>query len=336
MVLLVAYAFLASSHVMADAKAQPPKPPVQARKKTVIRTKVVVLGVRGLDEFALKESKPDYGELKKLDKYVPTRAVMDAFGHDGSEKLVSVDGASDQAIRPEDEKEEIRQGSEIAASLLGAAPLVANDGLQEYINRVGAWIARGSERPRLPWKFGVLSSDSINAFAVPGGYVFVTSGLWRKLGSEADLAGVLAHEISHVVARDHYKLLVLSRAMDAAGSASRKVMSKMPGFKRIAGATLEKSSEIFVRALDRGAEVDADRMALVLSMDAGYHPGGLVEVMKTLREVPHDDANAALLFKTHPSPEARLSELEPLVRQGRLASKSRAPRLAERFARFSL
>ena len=83
------------------------------------------------------------------------------------------------------QQEEIAIGHQIAGSLLGAAPLVKDRPLQQYVNNVGRWIASQSERPDLPWHFGVIQSDDINAFAIPGGYVYVTRGLYRLLASEA-------------------------------------------------------------------------------------------------------------------------------------------------------
>ena len=88
------------------------------------------------------------------------------------------------------EADEIRIGRHIAGNLLGAAPLVNNRQLQTYVNRVGRWVASTSERPDLKWTFGVIESNDLNAFAAPGGYVFLTRGLYRLLRDESELAGV--------------------------------------------------------------------------------------------------------------------------------------------------
>ena len=78
-----------------------------------------------------------------------------------------------------------------------------NEALQRYVNRVGRWLTLHTERPGLPWHFGVLDHPNVNAFAAPGGYIFVTRGLVEKMHSEAELAGVLAHEIAHVLRKHH-------------------------------------------------------------------------------------------------------------------------------------
>ena len=79
--------------------------------------------------------------------------------------------------------------------------------MQRYVNDVGFWVASHSKRKKLPWRFGVIDSDGINAFAAPGGYIVLTLGLFSLLENEAQLAGVLGHEISHVIKKDHLKAL---------------------------------------------------------------------------------------------------------------------------------
>ena len=110
-----------------------------------------------------------------------------------------------KAVKEIDEPEEISIGKDVASRLLGAAPLVANPGLQRYVNQVGRWLAVQTERPDLPWQFGVLDSPNVNAFAVPGGTIFITRGLLERMRSEAELAGVLGHEIVHVLRKHHLK-----------------------------------------------------------------------------------------------------------------------------------
>jgi predicted Zn-dependent protease len=106
-----------------------------------------------------------------------------------------------KAATPVSQKAEIKMGKGIAANLLGAAPPVADQALQGYINKIGTWLALQTEKPDLPWRFAILDTDSVNAFAVPGGYVFVTRGMLLLMRDESELAGTLAHEISHVVER---------------------------------------------------------------------------------------------------------------------------------------
>ena len=117
-------------------------------------------------------------------------------------KLVDMVGKT-KNLKTVDEAGEVEIGQGVAANLLGAAPLVNDEALQAYVNQLGWWLAQQTERRDLNWRFGVLDTDSVNAFAAPGGYVFITKGLLLNMRSEAELAGVLAHEISHVLQRHH-------------------------------------------------------------------------------------------------------------------------------------
>lgn len=205
------------------------------------------------------------------------------------------------AIRGVDEKEEIEIGREVAGRMLGAAPLVPDPALQEYVNRVGRWVASQTERPDLPWHFGVLDTPSINAFAAPGGYVLITRGLYEILDNESQLAGVLGHEIGHIVRRHHIE-----------------VMQKSAGYSAFArGVTRDSRSvfvgnllgELWVSGLDKDAEFEADHTGVVLAARAGYNPYGLIEVLHKLGARGAADESLALLFKTHPAPGERLGKL---------------------------
>jgi len=203
------------------------------------------------------------------------------------------------------EAEEVAIGRQLAGNILGAAPLVKDDQLQQYVNRVGRWVASQSERPDLAWHFGVIASDDINAFAAPGGYVFVTRGLYRQLANEAELAGVLGHEIGHVIRKHHLKILQQSQLIDLGGKLLSKKVGDNAGVQKLIGS----GAEIAARALDKNAEFEADRIAVVLAGRAGYDPFGLVSVLQDIAQVSKDEGSVALLFKTHPHPNERLDQL---------------------------
>lgn len=209
---------------------------------------------------------------------------------------------------PVSEADEIATGEEVAARLLGTAPLVTDDALQRYVNSVGRWVALSSERPGLPWRFGVIASDDINAFACPGGTVLVTRGLYRTLATESELAGVLAHEIAHVVARDHINVMRKQAGIQLGGEFLGK---KLEGGKSdIVRNLVGNGAEIFARSLDKEAEFAADRAGVVLAARAGYEPYGLPAVLNTLSTIKPGADAVALLFKTHPAPADRLDRLD--------------------------
>jgi len=203
-------------------------------------------------------------------------------------------------------EEEISLGREIAGNLLGAAPLVKDAALQKYVNSVGRWVASQSERPDLPWHFGVIESDDINAFAAPGGYIMLTKGLYRKLSNEAQLAGVLGHEIGHVVKKHQLKVLQKQQLLNiGAGFLSDKYAKD----NKLVSKAIGSGAEISARSLDKSAEYEADRLGLSYATRAGYEPYGLTDVLQTLGQTNKNDGSVALLFKTHPHPDDRLVAL---------------------------
>jgi predicted Zn-dependent protease len=201
------------------------------------------------------------------------------------------------------EQDEIATGREIAGRMLGAAPLVADPALQAYVNRVGRWVALQSERPDLPWHFGVIDTATINAFAAPGGYVLITRGLYEILDNESQLAGVLGHEIGHVVKRHHITVMQKSAALSAGARLAQQNRSAL------VNNLIGTGAEVMARGLDKSAEFEADQIGVVLAARAGYSPYGLVETLQKLAARGANDASLALLFKTHPAPGERLNQL---------------------------
>ena len=203
-------------------------------------------------------------------------------------------------------EEEIALGREITGSLLGAAPLVKDAALQQYVNKVGRWVASQSERSDLPWKFGVIDSADLNAFAMPGGYVLITKGLYQKLQNEAQLASVLGHEIAHVVKKHQLKVL---QKQQLVGAGSDWLKDKFGKKNKITQKAFTTGAEISARGLDKDAEFEADRMGMVLAARAGYDAFSLAEVLQTMSQTSSSDGSVALLFKTHPHPDERLAKL---------------------------
>src|SRR3989338_2245699 len=244
-------------------------------------------------------------------------------------KLIGA-GKNVKDLKQVDEKGEAEIGSTAAASLLGAIPLVKDEKLQAYVNQVGLWLALQTERPDLPWRFGVMDNDSVNAFAAPGGYVFITRGLLLRMRSEAELAGVLAHEISHVLKRHHLQAIQKNAQVGLVGN----LMNLTSNESGLAGETKKKmisvSSELYARGLDKNDEFEADRMGVVIATRAGYDPYGLPAMLQTLDTMNPQDSELALMFKTHPAPQKRLELLDGLM-TGSMDRYASQPVVADRF-----
>lgn len=233
-----------------------------------------------------------------------------------------------QNLREVDDKGEAEIGNGVAASLLGAAPLVKDDKLQGYVNRVGLWLAMQTERADLHWHFGVLDTTDVNAFAAPGGYVFITKGLLAKLRSEAELAGVLAHEIVHVLKRHHLQAIqkgakvgLLTDVADLATSSNKNSDSL--------NKAISAGTELYIRGLDKEDEFEADRMGVVIAARAGYDPYALPAVLQTLDSMNAQDSSLALMFKTHPAPAQRMQLLDEAM-TGKMEAYANQPEVAER------
>jgi len=233
------------------------------------------------------------------------------------------------SVSTEDER---KIGSQISGNLLGAAPLVKDAKLQKYVNQVGRWVAQQSTRRDLKWTFGVLESSDINAFAAPGGYVFITRGLYAMLKDEAELAGVLGHEIGHVQEKHHLKVLQKQQLLDIGSKLlGRQVAGNDKNIQRVIGS----GAEIMARGLDKSAEFEADRIGVVLAARAGYDPWGLPSVLQEMASIAKSSSSVALLFKTHPAPEERLTNLGDAMGD-RLDGLKSGRNLAERFNQVKL
>ena len=234
-----------------------------------------------------------------------------------------------KAVKEIDEPEEISIGRDVAARLLGAAPLVPDAALQRYVNHVGRWLAAQTERPDLPWRFGVLDHGNVNAFAVPGGTIFITRGLLDRMRNEAELAGVLGHEIVHVLRKHHLKAIQKGAQTALAGDAMSLALKDRAGPAR--DKLIALGTEMYSRGLDKSDELEADRLGVVIAARAGYDAYGLASVLQTLQAMSAQDSALALMFKTHPAPAERLETLGKM--QPVLDTYSGQAQLADRFVR---
>lgn len=218
-------------------------------------------------------------------------------------------GMLTQSVEQIDEPKEIEIGRNLASVLLGTKPLHPDMALQRYVNRLGRWISLQSSRPNLPWTFAVLDDKGFNAFAAPGGYIFVTKGLIDSLSDESELAGILAHEINHVIFKHHLQAI---RKSAQTGLLTQAVASQLKS--DLAGGLSSRlvslGRDLYSKGLDQGDELEADRNGVALAARAGFDPYGLVAVLQQLRTATPNDPIFALSLSTHPAPQVRLDQLE--------------------------
>ena len=216
------------------------------------------------------------------------------------------------------EQQEIQQGAQAHKEVLQQYGLVNDPELQAYVTRVGKGLAAKSQRPDLDWHFTVVDSPEVNAFALPGGYVYVTRGIMSYLNSEAELAGVMGHEIGHVTAR-HGVRQQSTATVVGLGAILGSIL--VPGMNSQAGASLlQNLGQALVAGYGRDHELEADRLGAEYLARTGYNPQAMVEVIGVLKSQELYDIELAKqegreprryhgVFETHPANDTRLKQV---------------------------
>ncbi|MFQ5559286.1 MAG: M48 family metalloprotease [Nitrospinota bacterium] len=246
----------------------------------------------------------------------------------------------DQVVETEEDiVAEVRFGKLLAAKILGKYKIFEGDPvLVKYVNLVGHGLARYSGRPELDFHFALLDSDSINAFAAPGGYVFLTLGSLKRMRSEAELAGVLAHEIAHV-SQKHIARDLGIRGRDSSVFANFSALIQgVGGGGSVEAVFHEVSDRAAELLLDKGLkeedELEADRLGTLISAQVGYNPSALRDYLGLIRDETQDEKSLVRYKKTHPSFDKRIENLRVLaVTNGLTAVEGKDVR--ERFIRFA-
>lgn len=197
-------------------------------------------------------------------------------------------------------EDEAKIGRALAVRLLSTLPGVDDPGLQGYLNQAGRRLVAALDgQANQPWLFAVLDSEEIYAYSAPGGYVFITRGLYRLLRDEAELAVVLAREIAHL----SDKRLLLDLRQNAANSGRPR--DEADFLRQLLGNGLDA----LIRPFSVESEYAADRAAVLLTARAGYDPYALAAFLQSLGGVPEDDPRLTLLSRAQPRADARLERL---------------------------
>ncbi|MHB1092736.1 M48 family metalloprotease [Thiobacillus sp.] len=217
------------------------------------------------------------------------------------------------------EQQEIQMGAQANLDVLKEYAALKNPALQAYVNEVGQRLAKQSQRPNLPWHFTVVDSPDVNAFALPGGYVYITRGLMAYLNSEAEFAGIVGHEIGHVTARHGVRQ---QSASTVAGLGAVLGSILVPGVNDQASASiLQTLAHAWTAGYGRDHELEADRLGAAYLAKAGYDPQAMVEVIGVLKNQELFSAEQAArdgqpsratyhgIFDTHPGNDARLKQV---------------------------
>ncbi len=218
-------------------------------------------------------------------------------------------GKKSLVLIPTDSEVEI--GKEVAKEVEATEKVLNNSTVQNYVNTIGQKIAKKCDRKDVKYTFKVLDSDEINAFACPGGYIYIYSGLMKMMDNEAQLAAVLAHEVGHVVARHSMKRLqavygyslVMEIALgDKMGKTARQIV--------------DASAGLILQGYGRENEYEADNLGVLYEKKAGYNPNGMVQLFTKFKQMEGKPPNAfEKLLSSHPPASDRIGNANKKIKE---------------------
>lgn len=237
-------------------------------------------------------------------------------------------------ISKSDVEAEIQFGQELSARILGKYRMYDDKKMTRYINLIGKGIASYSSRPEIEFRFAIINTDMINAFAAPGGYIFITKGTLKMIENEAQLAGVLAHEIAHVTERHIVKELDIRGKDTSAGAGFASILGGGASETVRAAFTqmVDKAAGIlFERGLKSEDEMESDALAVMLVSNTGYDPVAYGKLLEKIEK--KGKKSTKILSSTHPSFDNRVTALEKLIAEEGL-NKLNYATLNKRFRKY--
>src|SRR5687767_12035646 len=217
-------------------------------------------------------------------------------------------------LRMTDEEEQ-QLGANVSDRIRLRYGVVQNASVHRYVSLVGTALAQGSTRPNLPWTFIVLDTDGVNAFAAPGGYVHITRGALALIKSEAELAGVLGHEIIHITEKHTVKAIQKNQAVQM--GAAETLSGSAALMDRVVTAVYDNIVE---RGFGRAEENESDEHGITLANKTGYAPNGLTGFLTTLKNRNKDAKEKRGLFASHPEMQERLDRITKLIASKKLTA----------------
>jgi beta-barrel assembly-enhancing protease len=231
-----------------------------------------------------------------------------------------------------DVQAEIKFGRDLAARILGNYSVLNDEKINKYVNLVGAAVALYSGRPEIKYYFAVLNSKEINAFAAPGGYVFITNGALMAIENEAQLAAVLGHEIAHIEKKHVVKeLKIKGEDVSAVGGIGSIIGGATGTLRVVLEQVLDNASNILLkRGYKINDEIEADTVGLLMAYMAGYDPSALKDLLIKVNNFEPEDKT----YKgEHPIQEVRINEINKSLEANGLKSVKKA-KLKGRFNEY--
>ncbi|MFH1262457.1 MAG: M48 family metalloprotease [Pseudomonadota bacterium] len=225
-------------------------------------------------------------------------------------------------------QEEVAIGGAVALEAVARfGGLWENPEVEKYVATVGAAVASTSDRPDIPYFFGILNAEEPNGFACPGGYIFISKGLLRLVQNEAELAGVLGHEIAHVARKHALDSIRRSKALSGISEVTLTALDKDP--KMFDSLVKEATNMILENGIGREKEFEADAVGTDFAYRVGYDPNGLRAFLTVLKPSIHTGSRG--WAKTHPDTQVRIDNLRTVLAKPEFQGSAGLPLLADRF-----
>lgn len=211
------------------------------------------------------------------------------------------------------EQEETEMGAAISTRLRTKYGVVQSAPVHKYVSLVGRVVAASSSRPNLTWTFIVLDTDGVNAFAAPGGFIHITRGALALIQNEAELAGVLGHEITHVTGK--HAINAIKKSKVAGGVAEAATRSNVLEYM------LDRAYEnLLENSYDRGDETQSDQVGIRMANTVGYAPSGLGQFLTRLADRNKDLKEPSGVFASHPETKSRVDRLTKQIASEKLTA----------------
>lgn len=259
----------------------------------------------------------------------PAVAAADQLGQIGK-VTGAVKKANDVRDLQVTEAEEQQLGAAVSEKIRTRYGVVQDAAVHRYVALVGGALAQVSSRPNLPWSFIVLDTDGVNAFAAPGGYVHITRGALALLQNEAELAGVLSHEIIHVTEKHTIQSIQKSKAVQMGASETLGNSSAL--LEKAVTATYDNIVE---KGFGRAEENESDEKGITLANKIGYAPNGLSGFLTRLMERNKDSKEKRGLFASHPEMQSRLDNIKKEIASAKLTATVTLPDRYKKFITYT-